>query len=1128
MAVKNVLFKIQADTAQLRRELDAVKQSIDGTSKAVQDTAKSVGGLGSILKGAAAAFGGFAIGDQVIQFGKAAVDAAGRYQGLQISFETFLGSAEKAKTVLADLQEFSALTPFTGEEVQQAGKALLAFGIESDKLKGTLQQIGDISAGTGKNFNELAVIYGKARTAGVLYAEDINQLVEAGIPVIEEFAKQLETSPSNVKKLASEGKISFANLQQAFTDLTSEGGRFEGLTAKLSQSLPGRISTLKDNFEQLQRSVGEGLLPVFETLVDIGSTLIEFFRNIGTFAKENQTSFRVIAAAVGLFATQLFRARTAALSAQLATALIAAKQKLANIQYEIGYVRLRILEATQGKFTLAQRAGATATTIAKVAMEGFNAAVKSNPIGLILTGLSLVLPFLLSFGEETEQAAESTQDLADATNQYINGATALADTQAKIKENTEAEVNEINRLFDALLKTNSGQKERAVLIDQINSKYGTTLKNLKDEKDFVKAVNEQRDRLIALKRAEITLEASRESLLELDKEKIRLEKAKADATRKYNENLKTSQDLERKQREENKQNTESVQDYQDKLDKFAAGKVQDALIDGILEKRKQAEAEFNKTLSDINKQQADIASATGDVEQIYKDALTGVGTAQDKFQQTVKDKPTEVSTKPKVDPDKFLDDLKKELAKLESELAGQSIELRDVFSLESELKKLDDQLALTKANIRAIADERLKEAQKERKLSFEELTTLLAIELDQTILAERKTNAEKLKLTKDYNAEKLRLTQETVQAESQLQLAILANLNDQIIAENERLNAELEKGVTGKRFEEIKRFQQENKATLESNYEFERDLQLKLAQAERDASLASAKTEEEKSLAVAKYRLAEFNINQQYFNKIQALSDAYAKGIITKEEYLRKVREEGWKTVYANAKELVKQITDALIQETDIAIEQQQRRVDKAREIADKGNAEILQLEQERLDKLNQQRARYVRFQQALAAAELVAYSTVAIAKAAAEGGPAAPFTIAATLIALASGLIAAKIQAQNAIGGFEKGGYTGDGARREPAGIVHKGEFVFSQDKTRKYRSLFEDIHRGRDPFMTGEIGSRVIIVNNNGMDEKLGRIEKAIRDQNRMSLSIDERGIHGIVSTIDYKRKRVNRKAK
>jgi len=216
----------------------------------------------------------------------------------------------------------------------------------------------------------------------------------------------------------------------------------------------------------------------------------------------------------------------------------------------------------------------------------------------------------------------------------------------------------------------------------------------------------------------------------------------------------------------------------------------------------------------------------------------------------------------------------------------------------------------------------------------------------------------------------------------------------------------------------------------------------------------------------------------------------------------------------------------ALIQETDIAIASQQKRVDAAAKIADKGNAEILQLEEERLDQLNQKRARYVRFQQALAAAELVAYSTVAIAKAAAEGGAAAPFTIAATVIALAAGLIAARAQAQQAIGGFEKGGYTGDGQRKEPAGIVHKGEFVFTQEKTRKYRSLFEDIHRGRDPFLTNGLGGQIIVINNKASNERLERIEKAIKEQNRMNLSIDENGIHGIVSSIDYKHQRMSKR--
>ncbi|WP_448072328.1 hypothetical protein [Georgenia yuyongxinii] len=51
----------------------------------------------------------------------------------------------------------------------------------------------------------------------------------------------------------------------------------------------------------------------------------------------------------------------------------------------------------------------------------------------------------------------------------------------------------------------------------------------------------------------------------------------------------------------------------------------------------------------------------------------------------------------------------------------------------------------------------------------------------------------------------------------------------------------------------------------------------------------------------------------------------------------------------------------------------------------------------------------------------------------------------------------------------FSRGGYTGHGDRHEAAGTVHKGEWVFDQDDTRKHRRLFEDIAAGRDPLPPG-----------------------------------------------------------
>jgi hypothetical protein len=52
---------------------------------------------------------------------------------------------------------------------------------------------------------------------------------------------------------------------------------------------------------------------------------------------------------------------------------------------------------------------------------------------------------------------------------------------------------------------------------------------------------------------------------------------------------------------------------------------------------------------------------------------------------------------------------------------------------------------------------------------------------------------------------------------------------------------------------------------------------------------------------------------------------------------------------------------------------------------------------------------------------------------------------------------------------GFAEGGYTGPGAKYEPAGIVHKGEFVFNQETTSRNRGLFEAIHKGMAGYANG-----------------------------------------------------------
>jgi len=213
---------------------------------------------------------------------------------------------------------------------------------------------------------------------------------------------------------------------------------------------------------------------------------------------------------------------------------------------------------------------------------------------------------------------------------------------------------------------------------------------------------------------------------------------------------------------------------------------------------------------------------------------------------------------------------------------------------------------------------------------------------------------------------------------------------------------------------------------------------------------------------------AEFAINEKYINKSNELSRKHT----TESAEYRKLEKQAIKdqvadyadythTILSAANNLAQQLLSMKIQE----VEQQQRiqgdRIKEAEKLAERGNAQSLKIEKDRMESLNKEKAKFVKQQQALNSLMIISETAVAVAKAAAEGGAAAYVTIAAALIALAAGLAQARAMSSQA--GYYEGGYTGDGNRREVAGVTHKGEMVMNHKTTSKYRDVLEGVHEGR-----------------------------------------------------------------
>ncbi|MES2707122.1 MAG: tape measure protein [Verrucomicrobiota bacterium] len=202
-----------------------------------------------------------------------------------VAFRTLIGDAELAEKTLSRISDLANKSPFGGDELTQAARMLVAFGEAADSVPETLRRLGDVASGTGVAIGELAELYGKARVAGTLFTEDINEMTGRGIPIIREFANILGVSQSAVKNLASEGKIGFAELEQAFSNMTSPGGQFSGMMETLSGTMEGLLSSLADARDSLLQGVGAGmndaLKPLVAGLTEKVSGLAETGKKVG-------------------------------------------------------------------------------------------------------------------------------------------------------------------------------------------------------------------------------------------------------------------------------------------------------------------------------------------------------------------------------------------------------------------------------------------------------------------------------------------------------------------------------------------------------------------------------------------------------------------------------------------------------------------------------------------------------------------------------------------------------------------------------------------------------------------------------------------------------------------------------
>lgn len=359
------------------RKVDELKTKTTGASAEMARLDRQAESVRSTVSKIA---GAFAVKELVSNI----VKVRGEFQQLEASFNTMLGSEEKADALMQQLIRTAATTPFDLQGIANGARQLLAYGENVENVNDDLIRLGNIAAGLNQPLSDLVYLYGTTMTQGRLYTQDYNQFVGRGIPLGRELADILGVAEGKVREMVEAGKVGFPEVQRALQNLTNEGGMFYNLMEEQSKTITGRISNIEDSVSMMMNEIGRQSEGIIGNSLDAVAYLVDHYEQVG----------RVLLGLVGTYGAY----KTAVMA-------VTAMQALQT--------------AGVGALTAAETLHYGWLVIVEKAQKLLNATMLANPYVLVATLIAGVVAAMVSMKTETERLKEAEEDYQAAKQKTI-------------------------------------------------------------------------------------------------------------------------------------------------------------------------------------------------------------------------------------------------------------------------------------------------------------------------------------------------------------------------------------------------------------------------------------------------------------------------------------------------------------------------------------------------------------------------------------------------------------------------------------------------------------------------------------------------------------------------------------
>lgn len=395
---KQAVNDATSELNNMRSNLKGLDTAVDDTADNLDDAADSALSFGDVLKAnvlSQAIVNG--VKELASAFGsliKNTVSYNAQIEQYTMALTTALGDETKAAETLAKIREDAAKTPYSVESLVKANQLLISTNGNAEKSRKTIIALSNAISATGGGDDELirmAQNLQQISNSGKATTEDIKQFAYAGIDIYGLLSDYTGKSVQECKEL----EISYDLLSNALEMAATEGGKYFGANEAQAQTLNGKISTLKDNIQDGLGTAMQGINDVFGKLVSIAIDLVEEI-DWKKFGENVTSTFQFLMDNGG---------------------------KIASLVASIGaaFISWNVGAMIQGVISSITALGGILPAL-KTAILGVNAALKANPIGLVLTGISLLVAGIIALWNNCDWFRDGVITIGNAIVDFISDA----------------------------------------------------------------------------------------------------------------------------------------------------------------------------------------------------------------------------------------------------------------------------------------------------------------------------------------------------------------------------------------------------------------------------------------------------------------------------------------------------------------------------------------------------------------------------------------------------------------------------------------------------------------------------------------------------------------------------------